>query len=142
MDDLNDWDGFMEAAQALGVASPSLSGYAIQSSPSEKPAEKEEWVLGVHAKVVGQLNELSYKAMLPTIFECTLVSGLPTSWHSPIRRTKKSDQFASGRQPKGLLSVEQADLSPAILRVSLLHNLRIRTAALSMLILSLCPQNG
>ncbi len=27
----------------------------------------------VHAKVVGQLNELSYKAMLPTNFECTLV---------------------------------------------------------------------
>ncbi len=26
---------------------------------------------GVHAKVVGQLNELSYKAMLPTTFECT-----------------------------------------------------------------------
>ncbi len=27
--------------------------------------------LSVHAKVVGQLIELSYKAMLPTTFECT-----------------------------------------------------------------------
>lgn len=45
MDDLNDWDGFVEAAQTLGVEAPTLSGYAIQASPLDKPDEKEEWAL-------------------------------------------------------------------------------------------------
>jgi len=45
MDDLNDWDGFVEAAQALGVERPTLSGFAIQSYPLDQPAEKEEWAL-------------------------------------------------------------------------------------------------
>jgi hypothetical protein len=45
MDDLNDWAGFVEAAQALGVETPTLSGYAIQSYPADKPEEKQEWAL-------------------------------------------------------------------------------------------------
>lgn len=45
MDDLNDWVGFVEAAQALGVDNPTLSGYAIQSHPLDQPEEKEEWAL-------------------------------------------------------------------------------------------------
>jgi hypothetical protein len=45
MDDLNDWEGFVEAAQALGVEKPSLSGFAIQSDPLDQPAEQEEWAL-------------------------------------------------------------------------------------------------
>ena len=45
MDELNDWDGFVQAAQALGVQSPTLSGFAIQSYPIDKLAEKEEWAL-------------------------------------------------------------------------------------------------
>jgi hypothetical protein len=45
MDELNDWEGFVEAAQALGVQAPTLSGFAIQSYPVDKPAEKEEWAL-------------------------------------------------------------------------------------------------
>ena len=45
MDDLNDWDGFVEAAQALGVETPTLSGFAIQSVPVDTPTEKEEWAL-------------------------------------------------------------------------------------------------
>ena len=45
MDDLNDWEGFVEAAQALGVETPTLSGYAIQSNPVDKPEEKQEWAL-------------------------------------------------------------------------------------------------
>ena len=31
MDELNDWEGFVEAAQALDVEKPTLSGFAIQS---------------------------------------------------------------------------------------------------------------
>jgi len=45
MDDLNDWEGFVEAAQALGVETPTLSGYAIQSHPLDKPEEKQTWAL-------------------------------------------------------------------------------------------------
>lgn len=45
MDNLNDWQGFVEAAQALGIEKPTLSGYALQSHPLDKPEEKEEWAL-------------------------------------------------------------------------------------------------
>jgi hypothetical protein len=46
MDNLNDWEGFVEAAQALGIEKPTLSGFAIQSHPLDKPEEeKEEWAL-------------------------------------------------------------------------------------------------
>src|SRR4030042_2644460 len=45
MDDLNDWEGFVEAAQALGVAKPTLTGFAIHSYPVDKPTEEEEWAL-------------------------------------------------------------------------------------------------
>jgi hypothetical protein len=45
MDDLNDWEGFVEAAQALGVKTPTLSGFAIQSHPVDPPTGKEEWAL-------------------------------------------------------------------------------------------------
>lgn len=45
MDALNDWEGFVSAAQALGVETPTLSGFAIQSYPVDQPTEKEEWAL-------------------------------------------------------------------------------------------------
>jgi hypothetical protein len=45
MDDLNDWEGFVEAAHALGVDAPTLSGYALQAAPVDKPTEKEGWAL-------------------------------------------------------------------------------------------------
>lgn len=45
MEDLNDWEGFCAAAQALGVENPTLSGYAIQSQPIDPPAERQEWAL-------------------------------------------------------------------------------------------------
>jgi hypothetical protein len=45
MEDLNDWEGFGAAAQALGVEQPTLSGFAIQSHPVDQPAEQEEWAL-------------------------------------------------------------------------------------------------
>lgn len=45
MDELNDWEGFVEAAQALGVQAPTLSGFAIQAYPVDQPTEKEEWAL-------------------------------------------------------------------------------------------------
>ena len=45
MDDLNDWEGFVEAARALGVDAPTLRGYAIQAAPVDKPTEKEAWAL-------------------------------------------------------------------------------------------------
>lgn len=45
MDDLNDWEGFVEAAQALEVQTPTLSGFAIQACPVDKPTEIEEWAL-------------------------------------------------------------------------------------------------
>ena len=45
MDELNDWEGFVEAAQALGVQAPTLSGFAIQACPLDQPTAKEEWAL-------------------------------------------------------------------------------------------------
>jgi hypothetical protein len=45
MDELNDWDGFVEAAQALGVENPSLSGFAIHSQDLANPNDQEEWAL-------------------------------------------------------------------------------------------------
>jgi hypothetical protein len=45
MDNLDDWEGFVAAAQALGVEKPTLSGFAIQSCSPDKPTEKEEWAL-------------------------------------------------------------------------------------------------
>jgi hypothetical protein len=45
MDDLNDWEGFVTAAQALGVEKPSLSGFAIQSDHLGKDGKPEEWAL-------------------------------------------------------------------------------------------------
>jgi hypothetical protein len=45
MDELNDWEGFVEAAQALGVQAPTLSGFAIQACPVDQPTAKEEWAL-------------------------------------------------------------------------------------------------
>lgn len=45
MEELNDWDGFVEAAQALGVETPTLSGFAIQSYPVDQPTKEEEWAL-------------------------------------------------------------------------------------------------
>ena len=45
MDDLNDWEGFVEAAQALGIEKPTLSGFAIQSDQIGKDGKPEEWAL-------------------------------------------------------------------------------------------------
>ena len=45
MDDLNDWEGFVVAAQALGVETPTLSGFAIQGWPVDQPTGIEEWAL-------------------------------------------------------------------------------------------------
>jgi hypothetical protein len=45
MDELNDWEGFVEAAQTLGVQTPTLSGFAIQACPVDQPTAKEEWAL-------------------------------------------------------------------------------------------------
>ena len=45
MDDLNDWPGFVEAAQALGVDKPTLSGFAIQSDQLGQDGKPEEWAL-------------------------------------------------------------------------------------------------
>jgi hypothetical protein len=45
MDELNDWEGFVEAARALGVQAPTLSGFAIQACPADQPTAKEEWAL-------------------------------------------------------------------------------------------------
>jgi Transposase DDE domain len=45
MDDLNDWEGFVEAAQALGVEKPTLSGFAIQSDQTGTDGKPEEWAL-------------------------------------------------------------------------------------------------
>ena len=39
------WEGFVEAAQALGVQAPTLSGFAIQACPLDQPTAKEEWAL-------------------------------------------------------------------------------------------------
>jgi hypothetical protein len=45
MDDLNDWQGFVEAAQALGIEKPTLSGLVIQSDQIGKDGQPEEWAL-------------------------------------------------------------------------------------------------
>ena len=45
MDELNDWEGFVAAAQALGIAKPTLSGFAIQSDQLGKDGKPEEWAL-------------------------------------------------------------------------------------------------
>ena len=45
MQDLDDWDSFVASARALDVAQPSLSGYAIQSTPRDPPGAAEEWAL-------------------------------------------------------------------------------------------------
>jgi len=45
MQDLTDWDSFLASAQALAVAQPSLSGYAIQSTPLTPPGPLQEWAL-------------------------------------------------------------------------------------------------
>jgi len=45
MDQLNNWDGFVEAAQALGVEQPALCGFAIQSDQLGKNGKLEEWAL-------------------------------------------------------------------------------------------------
>lgn len=45
MDDLNDWEGFVEAGRALGVEKPTLSGFAIASDYLGKDGKPEEWAL-------------------------------------------------------------------------------------------------
>jgi hypothetical protein len=45
MEELNDWDGFVEAAKVLGVENPTLNGFAIQSQDVANPTDKEEWAL-------------------------------------------------------------------------------------------------
>jgi len=45
MDDLNDWEGFVEAAQALQVEKPTLTGFAIHSDQIGKNGKPEEWAL-------------------------------------------------------------------------------------------------
>ena len=45
MEDLNDWGGFVEAAQALGIEKPTLTGFAIQSDQLGKDGKPEEWAL-------------------------------------------------------------------------------------------------
>ena len=45
MHDLTDWDSFLASAQTLAVAQPSLSGYAIQSTPLTPPGPLQEWAL-------------------------------------------------------------------------------------------------
>ena len=45
MDDLNDWEGFIEAAQALKVEKPTLSGFVIQSDQLDRDGKPEEWAL-------------------------------------------------------------------------------------------------
>lgn len=45
MEDLNDWGGFVEAAQALGIEKPTLTGFAIQSDQLGKDGKPEVWAL-------------------------------------------------------------------------------------------------
>jgi len=46
MEELNDWPGFVEAAHALGIPHPTLSGFAIQSHPVDpSTGQMEEWAL-------------------------------------------------------------------------------------------------
>ena len=45
MEDLNDWEGFVAAAQDLRVEKPTLSGFAIRSDQIGKDGKPEEWAL-------------------------------------------------------------------------------------------------
>lgn len=45
MDNLNDWEGFVQASQALGIENPTLSGFAIQSDQLDKDGKPEQWAL-------------------------------------------------------------------------------------------------
>ena len=45
MQDLDDWDSFVATAQALQVARPSLSAYAIHTTPVDPPGPVEAWPL-------------------------------------------------------------------------------------------------
>lgn len=45
IEDINDWGGFVEAAQALGIEKPTLTGFAIQSDQLGKDGKPEEWAL-------------------------------------------------------------------------------------------------
>lgn len=45
MEDLNDWEGFVAAAQDLRVEKPTLSGFAICSDQIAKDGKPEEWAL-------------------------------------------------------------------------------------------------
>lgn len=45
MQDLDDWDSFVATAQALEVAHPTLSAYAIHSTPVDPPGPVEAWAL-------------------------------------------------------------------------------------------------
>ncbi len=45
MNDLNDWDSFLETAQTLEVEDPVLSAYAIQEYPLDDPDDQKEWAL-------------------------------------------------------------------------------------------------
>ena len=46
MDDLDDWDSFVETAHdELAIDTPTLSAYAIASYPLDAPDEKEAWAL-------------------------------------------------------------------------------------------------
>lgn len=45
MGELNDWEGFIEAAHVLDVEKPTLCGFAIQSDQLGKDGKPEEWAL-------------------------------------------------------------------------------------------------
>lgn len=45
MRDLNDWDSFLDTAQALGVEDPTLCGYAIEGYVTDNPEQTEAWAL-------------------------------------------------------------------------------------------------
>jgi len=45
VEDLNDWDGFVEAAHNLEVENPTLCGIAIHSQEVDHPENQENWAL-------------------------------------------------------------------------------------------------
>jgi hypothetical protein len=45
MDDLDDWDSFLETAHRLDIERPTLSAYAIQEHPIDEPEKQREWGL-------------------------------------------------------------------------------------------------
>lgn len=45
MDDLDDWDSFLESAESQGVEHATLSAYAIHGHCVQDPEQKEEWAL-------------------------------------------------------------------------------------------------